>query len=580
MNALLRIALALAPFALVACASVPVAPAPSRTAAASEDDSTAVSAESNPRIPKQSLTQSWLYGLLAGEIVAQRGGTGVAAETYLQLARETRDPRVAQRASEFAMFSGNVKQASDALALWVELDPDAESAREQLLIALLRVGKLAESRPLIERALAQQPARAGGVFVQLARLLARQPDRAAAAALVSELAERYPDLPEARFAHLAVAAEAGDQAAVEQEFSRLAKIAPGWDVPVLWQVDRLRRNSVPAAIVFLQAQMQLRPASSIELNLMLVRLLAGEKRYPEAQAQAEKALQRYPDDSELLNMAGLLAFENGNLPLASKLLERGLKAGGGDSDALRYTLGQLADEQKLPQQARLWYTQVQQGENYLPARLRLAQLDAEDGHWQQAIDELQPLSNEGSQLVRVVILQAQLAKAGGDQAQAMRLLNQGLLRQPGAIDLLYDRALLAEQGGDIKQAEKDLHHILQLAPGHVHALNALGYSLSNHTSRYQEALGYVEKAHQAAPDDPMILDSLGWVYYRLGKLELAVKHLQASYAKLPDAEVAAHLGEALWKTGRHDEARKVWAEARKINPEHPVLVETLRRLQP
>ncbi|MDC7700892.1 tetratricopeptide repeat protein [Vogesella indigofera] len=585
MNALLRIAAALAPLALVACASVPPAlPTSSVSAEAVVEDlaDEAVEEETvdNPRIPKLELSEEWLYGLLAGEIVVQRGGAGVAAETYLQLARETRDPRVAQRASEFAMFSGNVRQASEALALWIELDPDADSAREQLLIALLRAGKLAESQPLVEGMLARQPARAGAIFVQLARLLARQPDRVAAAKLVSDLAERYPELPEARFAHLAVAAEAGEQAEVDKEFARLAKIAPTWDLPLLWQVDRLRRHSVPSAIDFLQAQLQLRPAASLELNLTMVRLLASEKRYTDAQRHAEKALQQYPKQAELLNMAGLLAFQNGNLQLARRQLEAALQAGYADADTLRYTLGQLADEQKQPQQARHWYQQVGQGENYLPARLRLAQLDAADGNWQQAINDLQPLSNDANQLVRVVALQAQIAKNAGDRAQAMTLLNQGLQRQPRATELLYDRALLSELDGQFALAEKDLLQVLELVPDHVHALNALGYALSNHTTRYREALAYVEKAHQAAPDDPMILDSLGWVYYKLGKLEQALQYLQASYASMPDAEVAAHLGEVLWQSGRLDEARKLWAEARKKEPDHPVLRETLQRLQP
>lgn len=579
MNALLRFAAALAPFALVACASVPVAPAPAADTVAAED-AQPLRPEDNPRIPKQALSQEWFYGLLAGEIAVQRGGAAVSAETYLQLAQESRDPRVAQRASEFAMFAGNVTLASKALSLWVELDPQAESAREQLVIALLRSGKLAESRPLLENMLSRQPARAGAIFVQLARLLARQPDRAAAAALVSELAERYPALPEARFAHLAVAAEAGDQTAVAQEFERLAKIAPAWDLPLLWQVDRLRRESSDSAIRFLQAQMQLRPDASLELHLTLIRLLAGEKRYADAQRQAEKALQHYPKQPDLLSMAGLLAYQNGNLPLAQRQLEASLQAGYSDLDTLRYTLGQLADEQKQPAQARQWYLQVVQGESYLPARMRLAQIDAGAGQWQQAINDLQPLAADASQQVRIVSLQADIAQNAGDREQAMALLDQALQQQPRSSDLLYHRALLAEQMGRFAQTEQDLRQVLQLVPDNMHALNALGYTLSNHGTRYHEALGYIEKAHQAAPDDPMILDSLGWVNYKLGRLEQALKYLQASYAALPDAEVAAHLGEVLWKAGRQDEARKIWAAARARDPGHPVLQETLQRLQP
>ena len=578
MNPILRIAALLLPLSLAACATTTPVATPVVASASEPEVSTKTEPAVNPRIPELALNEEWLYGLLAGEIVGQRGGAGVAAETYLQLARETRDPRIAQRASEFAMFSGNIAQASAALSLWVELDPDAEGAREQLLIALLRSGKLAESKPLVEGMLARQPDRAGAIFVQLARLLARQPDRVAAAKMVNDLAERYPDLPEARFAHLAVATEAGEQAQVAQEFVRLAKIAPAWDLPVLWYVDRLRRTSTSSAIDFLQAQMALRSRPGGELYLAAIRLLGSEKRYAEAQQLADKALQQYPKQSELLGLAGLLAAQSGQLTNATRLLETALQAGYSDEDALRYTLGQLADEQKQPAIARKWYQQVEDGDSFLPARMRLAQMDAAAGRWQQAIDDLQALDLPAGNRDRVIALQAQLAKQGGDLEQAIRLLDVGIQNMPRAPELLYDRALLAEQLGRFEQTEKDLRLVLQLVPDHAHALNALGYGMINHTTRYKEALGYIEKAHKALPDDPMILDSLGWVHFKLGQFDLALKYLRASYAKLDDAEVAAHLGEVLWRMGQKDEARKLWQDATKKDPDHMVLRETMQRL--
>jgi len=368
MNALLRLFAVIAPLALSACASLqPAAPAANAqvkaVATGDEDEAPAPREEDNPAIPHQQLRAEWLYGLLAGEMAARGGAAAQAAETYIALARETRDPRIARRGAEFAMFAGQLKSATAALTLWLELDPEADAAREQLIIALLRGGKLAESRPLIETALTRQPQRAAGLFVQLARLAALQGDKQGAEALISELAARYPELPEARFALIAVAAEAGDQPTVDDEFARLARIAPQWDLPVLWQVDRLRKQSSPQAITFLQQQLLSRPQASIDLNTTYIRLLAGEKRFAEAESHARSIAARFAGNAELLYLHGLLAYQVGDFPLARQQLQAAMRAGFNDVNTLRYTLGQLADEQKQPAEARRWYLEVNGGEN-------------------------------------------------------------------------------------------------------------------------------------------------------------------------------------------------------------------------
>lgn len=587
MNALSRMASLLAPLLLTACATVGNSPLDGKTVpqaaaqpAVAEEAAAAPEPENDPKIPRQSLTAEWLYGLLAGEMAARYGGASVAADTYLQLARETRDPRIAKRASEFAMFSGKVKEASEALGLWVELDPDADEAREQLLIALLRSGKLADSKLLIENMLERQPKRAGALFVQLARLLARQPDKQAAANMLSELAAKFPDLPEARFAHLAVAAEANDQAAVNEEFSRLAQIAPVWDLPVVWYADRLRRSDSAQAIGFLEQQLAARKQAGLEPQLMLIRLYAEQQRYAEAEQRTNLALQRFANHADLLNMSGLLHLQFGRFAKARQALEASLAANYSDPDALRLTLGQINEELKEPTLAMQWYKQVQPGNEYLLARLRLAQLEAEAGNWQQAIDDLKPLGSDAISAGKVVATQVQIARKQNDIEQGLALLDDALQRYPRSVQMLYDRSLLLEQQARIADAERDLRLILQIEPEHGHALNALGYMLTVHTQRYKEALVYIEKAHKQQPDDAMVLDSLGWVYFKLGKLEQALTHLQASYKRLQDPEIAAHLGEVLWQRGQRDEAKKLWQEGLKKDPQHKILRETMQRLMP
>nr|WP_199068149.1 tetratricopeptide repeat protein [Chromobacterium sp. ASV5] len=565
---------------LPACASVkPQIPAATLDKAVASD-AAASAAANEASLPKLELTPEIVYGVLAGEIAARRGASGSAALTYLDLARQTRDPRMAQRAAEFSLLSGLLKEASESLSLWIELDPNSLPAREQLFITLLRSGKLADSKPLIEDLLAREPQRAPAIFVQLARLTMRQDGKADAYRLVSQLAERYPDLPEARFALLAVAAENNDAAAMQREFDRLAIIAPKWDLPVAWQVDRLRRQDMAQASDFLKRELARRPDAGMELKMAYPRLLVGAKRFPEARQAFEALLQNNPDNQDLLYAAGLLAYQLKDLDVAEQRLEKVLKQPTPfrEADFVRYTMGQIKEDRHDPAAARDWYQQVGAGPQFLPSQVRLAVLDADDGKLDPALARLSALGDNDQERVSLALLQSQLARDAKQYRQAYDLLTRALQRQPRAGELLYERSLVSDTLGNIGNAERDLRQLLKDKPDDVQALNALGYMLANRTHRAREALGYIEKALKGDPANPVILDSMGWAQYKLGKLDAARKYLEKAYKALPDPEVAAHLGEVLWKLGQQQAARDLWRKELAAHPGHEVLTETMQRL--
>ncbi|AUH52588.1 hypothetical protein CXB49_18185 [Chromobacterium sp. ATCC 53434] len=563
---------------LSACAGVKP-PAAAQPVPAAQDAADDGDASSDAKLPKQELTPEIFYGVLAGEIAARRGAVGSAGLTYLDLARQTRDPRMAQRAAEFCLLSGQLKEATEALSLWIALDPDSLPAREQLFIALMRSGKLTESKPLIEDLLQREPKRAPAIFVQLARLSTRQDGRSAEAyRLVSELAGRYPDLPEARFAVLAAAADNNDQAVVDRELDTLAKIAPKWDLPVAWQVDRLRRKDVNAAAVFLQRELARRPDAGIDLQIAYPRLLVGAKRFPEARAAFEALLKAQPDHPDLLYATGLLAYQMRDLQTADDRLQRALAQQYPERDFVRYTLGQIAEDDHDAARAEGWYRQVGPGQQYLPAQSRLAMLEAGEGHLDEALSRLGQLGGTEQEKVSLALLQSQLARDAKQPHRAYELLTRALRGQPKSGELLYERSLVSDMLGNTGNAERDLRQILKDKPGDVQALNALGYTLANRTGRYQEAYGYIEKALKAEPDNPVILDSMGWVQYKLGRLDSARRNLEKAYGAMPDPEVAAHFGEVLWKQGRRDEAEALWRKELAQHPDHQVLTETMRRL--
>ncbi|WP_166642265.1 tetratricopeptide repeat protein [Paludibacterium purpuratum] len=577
MNSLKRTLPLLVLAMLSACAATQ-SPAPVRAPVAASDAANASPAADDARYPKIALTPELLFGVLASEIAAQRGAIGSAAVTELTLAKQTRDPRLAERAAQFALVAGNLASAEDALNLWLTIDPDSVRAREQLGAVALRTGKLQESQRLIGELLAKEPEMAVPVFVQLARSAAESADKTGFYAMVDSLAASYPDLPEARFALLAAAAEVDRQDVIDRQFDRLAVLAPKWDLPVAWQAERLRKAQPEAAIAFLKKELARRPDASLELKMAYPRLLVAQKHFPEARQAFEALLAKAPRQPELLYATGLLSFQLGDLPAARRDLETALAEHYPDTDFLEYSLGQIAEAQDDLKTAANWYRQIGEGNQYTPAQVRLAFIEARGGEAESAIARLSRLGSTPEEKVQLTLAQAEIARGAKRDDLAYALLTRALHTQPKQPDLLYERALVADMRKDTAGAERDLRQVLKLEPDNQEALNALGYILTVRTTRYQEAFGLIERALKIEPDNAMIIDSMGWVLFKLGHGEESIKYLQRAYALLPDQEVAAHYGEVLWSLGRQGEARALWEKARQATQEHPELDETMHRL--
>jgi tetratricopeptide (TPR) repeat protein len=548
------------------------ASAPAAAAAADPDDSEA-------NLPKTPLTADVLFGVLASEISAQRGDVAPSAMTYLDLAKRTGDPRMAQRAAEFALQAGKGDVAAAALAEWLKIEPDNKRAREQLFITLLRTGKMAEARPLIEDLLKREPERTAAVFIELTRLSGGQEDHQAVLALVRDLAGQYPQLPEAHFALAAAAAEANDTQTVDAEFATLAKLAPKWDLPVAWMTERLvRSNQTELALSFLKRELARRPEAGFSLKTAYPRLLVATKHYDEARSEFTRLLAENPHAADVSFALGLLSFENKDYAGAEHYLKQSLDDHYAEPDFVRLTLGQLAEAQSHRDDARQWYGRVGPSTEYLQAQVRLAQMDAHDGQLDAALKRLDGLGGNAQERITLAVAASQLARELKDYKRAYQIDSSALKENKNAPELLYERALVAEEMGNVPQAEKDLHGYLALKPNDAQGLNALGYTLVSHTTRYKEAQVLLEKALKADPDNPAILDSVGWLHYKLGHLQVALGYLERAWAAFQDPEVGAHYGEVLWKLGRKDDARRIWQQAKTSEPTNVVLAETVRRL--
>ncbi|HSO07596.1 MAG TPA: tetratricopeptide repeat protein [Pelomicrobium sp.] len=584
---MLRFTLLLTTIVLAACAQVPAAQprtVATTTASAQENakagETKAAPAAGEEALPNVELTRQLFYQFLMAEIAAQRGQTDAASATYLDLAKKTRDPRVAQRATEVAVFARRAPEALEAAQLWLELEPSADRARQTVAALLVNSGRLDEAKPHLRQLLVDEGDNIGQGFLQLNSLLARHGDKQKVLALTRELAAPYPDLAEAHFAVAQAAANAGDDAAALAELKRARELKPDWELAVLLEGQVLRRSSTDKALAAYKAFLDEYPKSR-EVRLAYARLLVGEKRYADARAQFEQLMADNPRSAEVTVAVAMLAMQLKDYDAAERHFRTALDQGYRDKDAVRMFLGQMEEERKRYDQAAGWYRSVTGGDQKLQAEVRYAGVLAKQGKLDEARQYLSGIATANpKQEVQVILAEAQLLREAGLNQEAYDLLDRELKKRPADPDLLYDHAMAAERLDRMDVLEANLRELMRIKPDHAHAYNALGYSLADRGLRLDEAKALIEKALEISPDDPFILDSMGWVKYRMGDVPGALEYLRRAYSLRPDPEIAAHLGEVLWVTGQRDEAKKVWNTALSDHPDNKVLVEAVRKFTP
>jgi tetratricopeptide (TPR) repeat protein len=559
-------------------AAVQDAPVATTAPLASPDvDEAAAKALAEAAWPKQPLTPDLLFKFLVAEVAGQRGAIGIAQSTYLDLARQTRDPRVARRAAEVSMFARNQSGALEATQLWADAEPASERARQTLAALLLNEGKLSEAEPLLRDMLKQDSANG---FLHLSALMGKTRDTQAAQALVERLAVDYPGLPEARFAVAQAAASAGRFEQAIDALKQADSLRPGWEPAALLRAQVLAKTSRADALAFMREFLTVH-AGARDVRLAYARTLVNASQFPEAHAEFTRLTQDFPRNAEVSFAAGLLSLQMGDVAAARALLTQTLEYSPREPDAVYYYLGQTAEQMKQPEEAAAAYAQVKSGNYLVSARARQAALLARADKLDAALAMLAGTVGENeAQNVRLVQARAELLRQAKRHADEFAALDEGLKRFPESPDLLYDRAMAAEKIDRLDVLESDLRRVMVLRPDDAQAYNALGYTLADRTNRLPEALVLIERALTLAPEDPFILDSMGWAQFRSGNLPRAQDYLERAFKLRPDPEIAAHLGEVLWARGQRDEAGQVWQSSLQSHPQNELLLETLRRLKP
>ncbi|TCK19218.1 tetratricopeptide repeat protein [Thiogranum longum] len=528
----------------------------------------------------ESLTADLLYEVLLGEIAGQRGVLDVSGASYLQAARDSDDPRIAERALSIAVYGKRPDIALQAARRWVELAPDKLEARQALAALALRNGKMGEAVEQFDYLLTQQEANNGSPYQTLLTLLAREPDKKRALAVMAELASARPDDADAQFAYARLAVHAEDWLLAAQQIDRVLALQPGrTDALILRAQIALKQGQGALARQQFTTALQEKP-DDILLRQAYARLLVDMDDFDAAREQYKLLLRKQPDNAQIVYSLALLSLEAGQIDDAVEMFRKLLKLGVQEQQAYYY-LGAIAEDKGRRKEAIKWYSKVSKGEHLLEAQVRIANLEALEGDVSAARERLRKLRlAQPEQSQRLYLVEGSILSRIDWNEEAYKLYSDYLQTRPDDIEILYARSLVAERLGRIDQAEADMRHVLKIEPDNTRALNALGYTLADRTNRYDEALKLIERAYAQTPNDPAVIDSMGWVMYRLGRLAEAREYLQKAYDMTQDTEIAAHLGEVLWTMGDKDAALALWKKARDASPGNRLLEDTVRRFSP
>jgi len=533
-----------------------------------------------PPASSENILARAVFQSLLGEFALQRGEIKLGVDAWSDLALRTRDPKTLARATEVAAFARQYDRALELSRIWLEVEPDSTKAQQTQSSLLVVTNRLDDLAPQLASLLEQDKANLATNLLQLNRTLAKHTDKQAVQKLVDRVATPYDGLPEAHYAMAQAASAAGDNLRALAETEKALQLRPDWEAAALARAQLQARQSNPTAIGSLNEFVGRHPAAR-DARLMLARLLISDKQFDESRKHFDHLIKEYPDNPEVIYPVAMLALQQGDAETGRAQLEHLLKTDFPDKSTVHFFLGQLDQEQKKPAAALEHYRQVTTGEQYIAARSRTAQILLQQGKLAEARDLLH--STRGgteAERTQLILAEAQLLREAGRLNDAYIVLETALTSQPDSPELLYETALTAERLGKPEILETHLGHLIRLKPDHAHALNALGYSFAERNVRLGEAEEMITKALRHLPDDPFITDSLGWVLYRQGKLDAALKTLEKAYKLRADPEIAAHLGEVMWTMGRKDDAGRLLRSAAKEHPENEVLAAAIKKLLP
>jgi len=541
-------------------------------------------AEDQKSLPGVPLSSQIVFQVLAAEVALQRDQPAPAYQTYLALARDTHDPRMAQRATEIALAAQSPSDALAAAQLWQQYAPDSERAAQLDASLLVLSGKPDDAAPILARELARVPAdNRGSAILALQLLLSRGPNRIGGLHVLQDLLKNDLNRPEAQLAIARQQLVSDDAPGARKSLEQALALKPDY-LPAALMLSQMGPEERKEGIASLEKYVQQNPKSH-DARLALAQMYLASDRLDDAQKQFEIMHKNNATDLTPLMALALIKIQQKNFTEAQTYLtqyaQQAEKTPGADPGQAYIYLAQLSLEQKNEAAASDWLNKVSPAsQQFVPAQITRAQLLAKQGKTEDARKLLANLqAPDPRDQALIARTDAAILFDAKRYPEAETRLQQATANFPDDPDLTYDYAMAAEKTGHYDVMEAQLRKLIQTQPDNPQAYNALGYSLADRNQRLSEADKLVEKASALAPNDAFIMDSVGWVKYRMGDTSDAIKLLRKAYDLQPNAEIGAHLGEVLWKTGAQDQARAAFRDARKLEPDNDTLVKTLQRLQ-
>ncbi|WP_198263680.1 tetratricopeptide repeat protein [sulfur-oxidizing endosymbiont of Gigantopelta aegis] len=525
--------------------------------------------------PAQELTPELLYDLMLAEIALQRNDYALAFDKYYAAAAQTRDSRLAKKATRVTLFSKDDAQTFKAVKLWSEIQPENIDVQQIYASSLISQNKDEQALIYLQKVINLSDSFEVG-FRKTVSILDTIDDQQRVNRLFERLTKHQQDEPIVQLYRAKLAFKFVDYPATEKHLKALLAIKPDYLEALVLNVELLKKQHKESQAIEALQQVLRKLPKNTALRLELARMLVKAKQYKQAKTHI-KRLAKNDLAPEVLFAISLLSIEMEQLDSAKQYLERLHKHRLYASEAA-YFIAQLEAGRENYAEAEGWFKRVRSGKYTFEAYLGLVMVYSQQKKFDAAFKLLEHSAGvNDQQSTEILQIKAEVYAQAKDYTKAYEIYTQAVKLAPDNHDILYGRAMLAEKFGRIDLLEKDLKKILASNPKDNQALNALGYTLADRTTRYQEARQYIERALAISPNDVATLDSMGWVLYKMGDHSGALKYMKRAYDKEPDPEIAAHYGEILWVSGQTQKAKLIWDKALKTDPEHRVLIGTRTR---
>lgn len=518
-----------------------------------------------------------VFNTLAGEIAAQRGESSLAFDYAYQAASESRSAQAAERATGLALQANLPQQALKGAKLWIDVAPDSLKAHQIAAILNIREKSLNTAIEHLQQVVKLANAEGQTGYLQAAAIVEKSAPGPQSLAIMQQLIPEDSDDADALYA-LALTASRSQQMELAGKYvDRSLSLKPKATNALVLKAHTLISTGQKSQGVEFLANTVSQSPDNLTLRNAYARTLVELNEADQALTQYELLNSQQPDNPDTIYALGILTLQLNQLDAATGYLEQ-LVETRQRRDEASYYLGVIAEEQQDLDRALDWYSRVE-GEQQADAQIRIAKILSDKGNLNAARETLQRLRvAQPHHHLKFFLIEAELLREKRQYQEAHLVYTKAFEEFPESTELLYARGLNAADMDRVDLLENDLRKILATQPDHVDALNALGYTLADKTDRLQEAKGYIERALSMKPDSPAILDSMGWVEYRLGNLSAALKYLDQAAQLSPDAEIASHLGEVLWIMGKTDRAKAIWNAAQEADPDNRFIPKVRQRL--